>query len=86
MSPRIAIGALVAALLISGCQSAGGSTQLSGMIRTPTPTIEVPAGTVTDTGAPVAFEAPAGGLALVYFGYTNCPTSARPPSPICGAP
>lgn len=72
MSPRILIGALVAVVLVSGCGSAEGAARLSGMVRTPTPTIAVPE-LSDDTGRPVSFAAPADGLALVYFGYTNCP-------------
>lgn len=63
------------ALTLLGCGDGGpaaGQDALAGMVRTPTPTISVPA--ISDaSGAPVAFPAPAGGLALVYFGYLSCP-------------
>jgi len=64
--------------LLVGC--AGGSTPgssetprvLAGMVRTPTPTVVLPP-VQDDSGATVGFPAPVHGLALVYFGYTNCP-------------
>lgn len=64
------------AILAAGCGSEEAlvDRQLSGAVREPAP--EVGSVALPDTladGAPTPFRAEAGGLLLVYFGYTHCP-------------
>jgi protein SCO1/2 len=74
---RLAIGAglLAATSFLAACGGDDdGATALAGVVRNPP--LEVAAvhlPDVRDGGAPVAMQAPAGELYLVYFGYTNCP-------------
>ncbi len=50
------------------------SGTLSGFVREPTPVVsQLSLPDVTNAGEPLAFQAPAGELLLVYFGYTSCP-------------
>jgi len=74
----IALG-VVAAFVLIGCGSDGGSTggaerELAGIVRDPAPVVDattVPS--LTNPGTDVAFRAELGGFEAVYFGYTNCP-------------
>ena len=75
------VAGLVAAAFVVGCGSDTPSTgsaddagpaAFSGYVRTPAQEV----GGVTlpgADGAPVNMTAPAGGLRIVYFGYTSCP-------------
>lgn len=71
------MAAAAASLLAAAC---GGSdddqaspTALSGVVRDPTPQVDlVSLPSLTDEGD-VVFRARPGGLQVVYFGYTNCP-------------
>jgi protein SCO1/2 len=61
----------VAALALAAC---GGERELVGMTRDPEPQVDTVAlPDVGADGAPFEFRAPADGLLVVYFGYTNCP-------------
>lgn len=64
--------AFIAVGLAAGCGGDQLPPALAGMVRTPTPTLEL-GGIVDDSGTPVALTAPDNGLMLVYFGYTSCP-------------
>jgi protein SCO1/2 len=67
---------LVVGLAATGCGGDATSGELRGYV--PPSVKEVASVSVTEvTGdggtAPFTFEAPSGGLLVVYFGYTNCP-------------
>jgi protein SCO1/2 len=62
----------VALALLAAC--GGGDRDLVGLTRDPAPQVDAVAlPDVSEGGAPFDFHAPAGGLLVVYFGYTNCP-------------
>lgn len=70
----IAVAALFA-LVTAGCGSSAdpAAVPLAGMVRTPTPHVDL-AGFTDDQGVAVEFAPPAtDGIELVYFGYTLCP-------------
>jgi len=70
---RRALALVVAAVVLAAC-GGGGDRELVGLTRDPEPQVDaVELPDVADGGAPFAFRAPAGGLLVVYFGYTNCP-------------
>ena len=77
----LALLAVVAlALVAAGCGSDngsdGGSGELEGLVRTPPLQVgdtSLPQVAADGTEKPFTFEAPAGGLLFVAFGYTNCP-------------
>jgi protein SCO1 len=59
------------AMTLAAC---GGDRELVGLTRDPEPVVDVAA--VPDAsrdGEPFRFVAPAGGLLVTFFGYTNCP-------------
>ena len=62
----------VAPFMVAACGGDQVPPALAGMVRTPTPTVEL-RGIVDDAGTPVVLTAPDRGLMLVYFGYTSCP-------------
>jgi protein SCO1/2 len=68
-----ALGALAAAgIAITGC--GGEDRELVGYTREPAPDVaDVALPDVADDGREFAFRAPAEGLLVVYFGYTQCP-------------
>jgi protein SCO1/2 len=70
---RGALGALAAAgIAITGC--GGEDRELVGYTREPAPDVaDVALPDVADDGREFAFRAPAEGLLVVYFGYTQCP-------------
>jgi protein SCO1/2 len=70
---RAALGALAAAgIAITGC--GGEDRELVGYTREPAPDVaDVALPDVADDGREFAFRAPAEGLLVVYFGYTQCP-------------
>jgi protein SCO1/2 len=70
---RGALGALVAAgIAITGCS--GEDRELVGYTREPAPDVaDVALPDVADDGREFAFRAPAEGLLVVFFGYTQCP-------------
>jgi protein SCO1/2 len=70
---RGTLGALAAAgIAITGC--GGEDRELVGYTREPAPDVaDVALPDVADDGREFAFRAPAEGLLVVYFGYTNCP-------------
>jgi protein SCO1 len=62
----------VALSLLAAC--GGGDRDLVGVTRDPAPQVDAVAlPDLSDGGAPFDFHAPADGLLIVYFGYTNCP-------------
>lgn len=62
---------VAAALVLVAC---GGERELVGMTRDPEPQVDAVAlPDVGAGGAPFDLRAPADGLLIVYFGYTNCP-------------
>ena len=64
----------VAALLVVLAACGGGERELVGFARDPAPQVDAVAlPDVSRGGAPFEMRAPAGGLLVVYFGYTNCP-------------
>jgi protein SCO1/2 len=70
MRRTVAAVAAVVALVACG----GGERELVGMTRDPAPQVDAVAlPDVSAGGAPFEFRAPADGLLVVYFGYTNCP-------------
>jgi len=70
--PLAALAAVVLAVTaLAGC---GGDRQLVGIARdVPAAVDQTPLPDETSGGDPFTFRAPAGGLLLVYFGYTHCP-------------
>ena len=69
---RRILAAAAAAIAIVAC--GGGERDLVGVTRDPEPQVDAVAlPDVADGGAPFEFRAPADGLLIVYFGYTNCP-------------
>lgn len=72
-APRRWRGALAAAgIAITGC--GGEDRELVGYAREPAPEVaDVALPDVAEDGREFAFRAPAEGLLVVYFGYTNCP-------------
>jgi protein SCO1/2 len=72
MRQLLAAVAAVAVLAAAGCGS--DDHQLVGLTRDPEPQVD---GTtlpdVANGGKPFTIKAPADGLLIVYFGYTNCP-------------
>jgi protein SCO1/2 len=69
---RRAFAAVAAAVALVAC--GGGDRELVGMTREPAPQVDAVAlPDVSAGGAPFEFRAPADGLLVVYFGYTNCP-------------
>ena len=69
---RRALAAVAAAAALVAC--GGGDRELVGMTREPAPQVDAVAlPDVSADGAPFEFRAPADGLLVVYFGYTNCP-------------
>lgn len=64
----------VAAVLSIALSACGGDRELVGITRDPPPQVDdIPLPDMSDDGAPFAVRAPAGGLLIVYFGFTNCP-------------
>ena len=73
MRKLLAAVAVVAVLAAAGC-GGGDDHELVGLTRDPEPHVDgTPLPDVSDGGAPFTIKAPAGGLLIVYFGYTNCP-------------
>jgi protein SCO1/2 len=73
MKTLLAAVAAVAVLAAAGC-GGGDDHELVGLTRDPEPQVDgTPLPDVADGGAPFTIKAPAGGLLIVYFGYTNCP-------------
>ena len=73
MTGRRVVVAL-ALLGLSACGGGGDERELVGYTREPAPDVDAVAlPDVSRDGAPFAFRGPAGGLLIVYFGYTNCP-------------
>ncbi len=73
MKKLLATVAAVTVLAAAGC-GGGGDHELVGLTRDPEPVVDgTPLPDVADGGAPFTIKAPAGGLLIVYFGYTNCP-------------
>lgn len=72
-APRRWRGALAAAgIAITGC--GGEDRELVGYTREPAPDVaDVTLPDVAGGGQAFAFRAPADGMLVVYFGYTNCP-------------
>ncbi len=69
---RRALAAMAAAAVLVAC--GGSDRELVGMTREPAPQVDAVAlPDVSADGAPFEFRAPADGLLVVYFGYTNCP-------------
>jgi protein SCO1 len=69
---RRLLALVVAALAVAAC--GGGERELVGVTRDPEPQVDAVAlPDVSEGGAPFEFRAPADGLLIVYFGYTNCP-------------
>jgi protein SCO1/2 len=65
--------AAVAVLATAGC-GGGDDHELVGLTRDPEPQVDgTPLPDVANGGAPFTIKAPARGLLIVYFGYTNCP-------------
>ena len=71
------VAVLVASVVLISCGDDGsgdGSLSLAGVVRTPAldvSTVTLP--NASDPATPVTMKADAGGLMLVYFGYTSCP-------------
>ena len=64
---------VLAAVALVAC-GGGGDHELVGLTRDPPPQVDgVELPDIAAGGAPFAFRAPADGLLVVYFGYTNCP-------------
>jgi protein SCO1/2 len=73
MRTLLAAVAAVAVLVAAGC-GGGDDHELVGLTRDPEPQVDgTPLPDVADGGTPFTIKAPAGGLLIVYFGYTNCP-------------
>jgi protein SCO1/2 len=73
MRKLLAAVAAVAVLTTTAC-GGGDDHELVGLTRDPEPQVDdTPLPDVADGGKPFTFKAPAGGLLIVYFGYTNCP-------------
>ena len=73
MRKLLATVAAVGVLAVAGC-GGGDDHQLVGLTRDPEPQVDGTAlPDVADGGQPFTIKAPAGGLLIVYFGYTNCP-------------
>ncbi len=70
---RRLLAVVLAAAVLAAC-GGGGDRELVGLTRDPEPQVdEVALPDVSHGGAPFEFRAPADGLLIVYFGYTNCP-------------
>jgi protein SCO1/2 len=62
----------VVGLVVASC--GGATTSLSGLVRTPTPIIETPSGTLDDGGRQLTLRpSDPRHLMVTYFGYTSCP-------------
>jgi len=74
---RVLAACTVAALALAACGgddgSADGGGEYAGYVREPAPQIDVALPDASNDLEPYALKAPAGGLLLLYFGYTNCP-------------
>lgn len=84
---RAVAGLLAATVLVGACGSDDGSDEagadtsaeaapgvLSGIVRDPAPQVDgTTLPSLSEPGAEVEFVAPAGGIQIVYFGFTNCP-------------
>ncbi len=69
---RAVVVAVATALAVAAC--GGDEHELVGYTRDPAPVVDqVALPDASAGGEPFAFRGPAGGLLLVYFGYTNCP-------------
>lgn len=74
-----AVSALVLAALATMTACGGGDDgsadggEYAGYVREPAPQIDVALPDASNDLEPYALKAPAGGLLLLYFGYTNCP-------------
>jgi len=69
---RALIMAVLLGVLASACSS--GTTQLTGIVRTPAPiSVDYSLPDMSAGGEPFFLRAPEGGLLLVFFGYTACP-------------
>ncbi len=75
--PSRALAALAVLVMVVGVTACSGDTEpaaLSGWVREPLPVVDTVAlPDVANGDAPFEFRAPAGGLLLVYFGFTFCP-------------
>lgn len=77
----LAVVALAAVPLLAACgggdEGAGSTTTavegFAGYSRTPSPSVAAVTLPAADGSGDVAMPAPAGGLRIVYFGYTSCP-------------
>ena len=67
--------ALSVVAAVPGCGGDGdGGADFAGIVREPSPSVAtVPLPDLSDDGAPFEFSADAGGVLVVYFGYTTCP-------------
>lgn len=69
-----AIVAATVATLVLAAACGGEERELVGYTRDPAPAVDqVALPDVSAGGAPFEFRGPAGGVLIVYFGYTNCP-------------
>jgi len=69
---RRALAALLLAPVLASC--GGDDHELVGLTRDPEPQVDAVAlPDLSHDGAPFEIRAPADGLLVVYFGYTNCP-------------
>lgn len=67
------VGALVTSIVVLRPHGDAAAATLDGFVETPVRDVSGLALPDAATGAAVPFVAPAGGLLLVYFGYTSCP-------------
>jgi protein SCO1/2 len=73
---RLAAVFAVAALGVSACGGSSGDTAatLTGAALDPAPQVDlVSLPSLSDPGTDIEFRAEAGGIKVVYFGFTNCP-------------
>jgi protein SCO1/2 len=74
MKLRLLVGLVALGAFTTAACGGGGDRELVGITRDPGPQVgDVSLPDMSHAGKPFQFRAPAGGLLLVYFGYTNCP-------------
>jgi protein SCO1 len=65
---------LVAVALVAAACGGGGDRTLAGITRDPEPVVDAtPLPDLSNSNQPFTLRADAGGLLIVYFGYTHCP-------------